>query len=174
MAGGLLLLGVIGWLMYQRKIQEQLNAKKLLEQENKLARARVDAAMEQLSLFTQSIVDKNELIEQLNLQALENNRAFQPEELLGQTILTDEDWLRFRNMFEKVYPGFFDKLQQMANDVTQSELRMAALIRLSVGNKHIASMLGVSVDTVRKTKSRLRQRLNLAPNADIESFITVL
>lgn len=174
MAGGVLLLAVIGWLMYQRKIQEQLNARKLLAHENTLAQAKVDAAMEQLSLFTQSIVDKNELIEQLTRQALANNHVFQPEELVGQTILTDEDWMRFKNMFEKVYPGFFEKLQQMANDVTQSELRMAALIRISVGNKHIASMLGVSVDTVRKTKSRLRQRLNLAPNVDIESFIALL
>jgi len=59
-------------------------------------------------------------------------------------------------MFDKANPGFISQLKSMAPDITTAEIRFAALTRLNLGNKHIASMLGIGADAVRKTKSRLR------------------
>jgi hypothetical protein len=156
------------WTRQKNKLKEQT-----LLQEKQLAEAETKAANERLANFTQNIVEKNELIDQLQLQ-LESHNQQVNDELIKQTILTDEDWRRFKDMFERVYPGFFKQLQSMAPDITAAEMRMASVIRLGLGNKYIASMLGVSGDTVRKAKFRLRQRLQLGEDKNLEDFVLSL
>ncbi len=156
------------WARQKNKLREQ----KLL-QEKQLAEAETKAANERLHAFTQNIIEKNELIEQLQLQLQTQNQQVN-DELVKQTILTEEDWRRFREMFTQVYPGFFKAIQHKAPNITAAELRMAAVIKIGMGNKYIASMLGVSGDTVRKSKFRLRQRLQLTEDNNLEDFIMLL
>src|SRR6185503_18106523 len=95
-------------------------------------------------------------------------------ELTHQTLLTDADWDKFKSLFEKVFPGFFIKLREQAMDITLAELRMAALIRLQLTTKESAALLGVSQDTIHKTRQRLKQRLQLAPEADLDHLILAI
>lgn len=106
------------------------------------------------------------LQQQLLLQNVEIN-----EELLNQSILTENDWLRFKDMFDKANPGFIEQLKSIAPDISAAEIRFAALTRLNLGNKHMAAMLGIGTDAVRKTKSRLRVRLQLPAETELENFI---
>ncbi|MCU0335844.1 MAG: tetratricopeptide repeat protein [Chitinophagaceae bacterium] len=163
---GLLLTAVLGYAVYQRKKHQQAMLQQQLAQQTLLA----NAAADQLAEYMQHVVEKTELIEKLERQM----QPLQPTELISQTILTEEDWLRFRAMFDRVYPLFFERLQQLAPEATPADLRMAALVKLGVGNKHIASMLGVSADTVRKSKSRLRQRLPVSATQDLDQLISQL
>ena len=48
---------------------------------------------------------------------------------------------------------------------------MAALTRLHLSTNQIASILGISANSVYKTKQRLRQRLNIDAEASIEEAI---
>jgi len=142
----------------------------LLMHQQQIAGTEIINAREKLEEFTKHLVEKNLLIENLQEQLQQQNLEVN-ETLQNQTILTENDWLRFKEMFEKAHPGFISKLQQAAPDITTAELRLAALIRLNLGNKHIASMLGIGTDAVRKTKSRLRQRLNITIEDGLEDFI---
>jgi hypothetical protein len=88
-------------------------------------------AKEQLNMFTQNIIEKTKLIERLEQEAVtkpltKSNRKLALE-LSHQTILTEEDWEKFKTLFEKIYPGFFLKLKEMVPDITAAEQRMAAL-----------------------------------------------
>ena len=56
-------------------------------------------------------------------------------------------------------------------DITTAELRMAALTRLHLSTHQIASILGISANSVYKTRQRLRHRLNLEPEISIEEKI---
>jgi DNA-binding CsgD family transcriptional regulator len=47
----------------------------------------------------------------------------------------------------------------MVPDITPAEQRMAAFSRLHLNTKQMASMLGISPDSVYKIKQRLRKRL---------------
>jgi DNA-binding CsgD family transcriptional regulator len=63
-------------------------------------------------------------------------------------------------------------LQEKVTDITAAELRMAALMRLRLSANHIASILGIASNSVHKTKQRLRQRLQLETEKDIEEVIS--
>jgi DNA-binding CsgD family transcriptional regulator len=93
------------------------------------------------------------------------------DELTSHTILTDDDWNRFKALFEKVHPQFFEKLKKLSPEITAAEIRLAALIKLNLDNKQMASMQGISVSSIRGNKTRLRQRLNITVENDLDLFI---
>ena len=138
----------------------------------------VTLAREQLRLFTENIVEKTALIEKLEEQASKKEASAEQQgiisELSRQTILTEEDWEKFKALFETIYPGFFIKLKQNFANISVAEQRMAALIRLSLTSKEMASMLGISVDSVHKTRQRLRQRLQLTSDSSLKEMVSAI
>ena len=131
-----------------------------------------------MELFKQNMIEKATLIEKLQEQVqVKETTAEQMQiidELSQQTILTEADWDKFKKLFDKIYPGFFIKLKGKATDITIAEQRMAALTRLHLTPKQMASMLGISPLSVHKTRQRLRQRLHVTADNNLEEMITSL
>ncbi|MDF2192141.1 tetratricopeptide repeat protein [Paraflavitalea sp. CAU 1676] len=167
---GIVLLLAAGWFYFRWQKQSHQSEQLELRHQKEKAEADMKSAEEQLLEFTSHIIENNELIEKLQQQLQGQNREINAE-LLQQSILTENDWLRFKDMFDRANPGFIHQLKIIAPDISAAEIRFAALTRLQVGNKHIAAMLGIGADAVRKTKSRLRQRLQLSAETELEDFI---
>ena len=133
------------------------------------------SAKDQLKMFTENIIEKTNLIEKLESRIKGKETTLEQHviitELSQQTILTEEDWNKFKSLFEKIYPGFFISLKEKFPDITLAEQRMAALTRLQLTPKQMASMLGISVDSVHKTRQRLRQRLRVSQESSLEEII---
>ena len=145
---------------------------------NQIAEKELISAREQMQAFTENIKEKTDLVEKLNQQLVDKELSSEQvrlvEEITNQTILTDEDWNKFRKLFERLYPGFFLNLKGKAQHITLAEQRMAALTRLNLTSRQIASMLGISVDSVHKTRQRLRQRLDIPNEQVLEETIAAL
>jgi tetratricopeptide (TPR) repeat protein len=154
-----------GWLLLNR----QRLRYKLAVQQQRFAESEAQSARDQLELFTQTLLEKNKQIEELSGQ-LHDIQQRSDDELIRQSILTDEDWTRFRQLFERAHAGFFDRLKKSAPGITTAETRLAALIRLNLDTRQMASMQGISVSSVRGNKTRLRQRLNIGENG-LEEFV---
>ncbi len=165
---GIVLLFLIALLILNRSRLKEKMKKEKVEQEMVLAK-------EQMRMFTDNIIEKTNLIEKLELQVKDKQDTTEHQsiisELSQQTILTEEDWVKFKNLFEKIYPGFFQDLKKTSVDITLAEQRMAALTRLQLTSKQMAAMLGISIDSVHKTRQRLRQRLQLTPEQNLDEYI---
>lgn len=173
----ILLLSVIALLVLNRQRLQSKYRQQLALQQKSIAEAETTAAKEQLDLFTQNVIEKTALIEnlqhQLQQRELDAEQQGLLEELSHQTILTEEDWEKFKRLFERLHPGFFNRLKEKVSGITPAELRMAALTRLRLTTKEMASLLGISVDSVQRTRQRLRQRLNAPAEANLEEVIAV-
>ena len=170
---GVAFLGVIALLLYNRyRLQQEY----LIEQANarhRLVALEVVQAKRQIQVFTDKIREREALIEQLKSD-LENNANTKPafdERLLEYSLVTNEEWDKFRLEFLKAYPAFYPSLQKITGRLTPSEERLAALIHLQLSNRQIAHTLGIARDSVGRSKRRLKQRLGLPENASIESFL---
>ena len=130
---------------------------------------------QQMEMFTQNIIEKTRMIEKLEEQMLESSTPARQQEtiavLSNLTILTEEDWDKFKLLFEKIYPMFFQRLKTATPDITVAEQRMAALIRLKLTARQMASMQGISPDSVHKTRQRLRYRLSVSNETNLENFL---
>ncbi|GAB2660482.1 hypothetical protein GCM10027036_12690 [Flavihumibacter cheonanensis] len=174
----LLLLCLIGLLLFNR---HQLKSRLKLEQlegEKRSMEVEIESARNQLSIITEKVAEKTNLIEKLEKQIQHKTNTEDQQalviELAQQTILTEEEWFQFKSLFQTIYPTFFAQLKQQVPDITLAEQRLAALIRLQLTSKQIASMLGISVDSVHKTRQRLRQRFNITKEVNIEAFIAAI
>lgn len=132
-------------------------------------------ATDQLNLYLESIKEKNNLIDRFEGQlqdiSLQHSHQETIEQLQNSTILTEDDWNEFRRLFEKVHTNFFVKLKQKYPTLTQSEVRLMALIKLNLARKEMADMLGISPDSVKKTRQRIKKRIELPDNMDLEEIV---
>jgi tetratricopeptide (TPR) repeat protein/DNA-binding CsgD family transcriptional regulator len=178
MIAAILFIFIIVLLLINRQRQKFKFKSKMDEAENARIRSEMESAQNQLKIFTANIVEKSNLIEKLEAQ-VKNKIASQDEkdlieDLSHQTILTEEDWLGFKTLFEKMHPQFFDKITRQVNNITQAEQRMAALSLLNLTTRQTATVLGISPNSVIKAKQRLRQRLGLETDVQTAEFIATL
>jgi hypothetical protein len=169
-------LGVIVLFLYFNRLRlKQKHRQEIALQQKSAAEAELIAAKEQMQLFTENIIEKTELIEKLHQRLSHKEQNSEHNQLINeithQTILTEEDWENFKSLFEKIYPGFFLHLKEKARDITIAEQRMAALTRLNLTARQMASMLGISVDSVHKARQRLRQRLHIPAEINLEQSV---
>jgi tetratricopeptide (TPR) repeat protein/DNA-binding CsgD family transcriptional regulator len=167
----LIMLTVIVFLYFNRMRLKQFH-------KDEIAKAELNSAREQMEVFTTNIQEKTSLLEKLNEQIAIKEKSSEQNLLLqdiaNHTILTEEDWNKFKSLFEKIYPGFFINLKKKAPDITVAEQRMAALTRLNITSRQMASMLGISVDSIHKTRQRLRSRLHMNGEESLEKAVAGL
>ena len=157
---------VIGALVYHR---QRLIMKKRLESKKQL-----------LDFYTHNLREKSEMLDKISedLETLKQKSVEEDTEIdkfnkiLHAAILTDEDWENFKKAFEEVYPRFFAKLRYHYPDITVSELRLSALIKLKLSLKESASMLGISPESIKKSRYRLRKKFDLPEKETLEDFIS--
>lgn len=174
----IILIAVIVMFFFNRMRLKHRHNEQLALQQKAAAETEVTAAHAELDRFKKNVIEKTGLIEKLQQQADEKQANFGQQaiidELTHQTILTEDEWEKFKSLFEKINPQFFIHLKEKAPDITIAEQRMAALMRLQLGSKQVASMLGISVDSVRKTRLRLRKRLGLSVEEEVEHWLNDL
>lgn len=144
----LLLLIVVVYLNYRRLLARREEA---------------EAAQNDLAVFAQDLREKSEMVEKLRQEldklAHRNEHSEYLEQLTSNAILTDEDWQRFRALFEKVHPQFLNEQKIAHPELTTGELRLLALEKLSLTDFEIANLLGISAKTVHQTRWRMRKKL---------------
>jgi len=176
----IILLSVIGWLLYNRQALKMRLEKQQRIFEGAQARNAVEKAKQSLQQFRSQMLEKDKLIENLSHSLKKNelqnnfNEKLVNKNLLEYVLVTDEEWERFKEDFNKVYPLFYPRLHAVLSDLTAAEERLASLLFLQMSNKEIANTLGISADSVARSKRRLKQRLPLAENQSIETYILSL
>lgn len=91
------------------------------------------------------------------------------DELLKQV---DEDgWYRFNLSFSNVHANFNRSLTEKHPNLTPSEIKLCAFIRLGMANKEIASVLNQTADSIKTSRYRLRKKLGF-DGQNLEAYIS--
>ncbi|WP_229364407.1 tetratricopeptide repeat protein [Fibrella aestuarina] len=166
----------------QNRLKRQ-REKQVQAEQQKRADELLAHATAQLNQYTRHLKEKNELIEKL---AAGLEQPYEPvvsaaagpvmvEHLMQQVILTEADWQQFKRLFEQVHPGFFETLHARFPALTPAEIRLLALSKLAIPSKDMAFVLGVSQESIRKSRYRLRKKLEyLRPDTTLEGLIDSL
>jgi len=113
------------------------------------------------------LTEKNNQIEQLNKEIVRIKKSpslsFEKKEqrlqkLLDSHLMTDENWVKFKMAFQNEYPDFYNNIATVFPGLTESNLRMIALMKLDLSNQEISRLLGVTIGAVKKSKQRLRKK----------------
>jgi DNA-binding CsgD family transcriptional regulator len=126
----------------------------------------------QLERKNDMMLQLKEKLDELNSS---NTETKQISKLINENLNNEDDFDKFRKSLENVYPTFFNKLQvQSQNNLTQLDLRYCAYILLALSTKEIANLLFIEPASVRITRYRIKQKLNLDKEADLNKYIAAL
>lgn len=186
----ILLLIVLGTVIISRQRLKIRHAKILAEQDKQqyeTQKERMQAELEhrkmELSAHTLHIIQKNQLLEQLQQrldELVKDERRDQKKQLkqlqqqINHSFNHDHYWEEFRKMFEQVHHAFFNNLKKYCDKLTPSDLRLVALLKMNLPSADIATLLSVSQDSLRVMRYRLRKKLNIEQGESLTAFIQSL
>ena len=76
----------------------------------------------------------------------------------------------FHLYFDEVHPGFLSRLSERFA-LSKSDLRLCAYLHLGMTTKEIAALTFKEVRSVESSRNRLRKKLGLAPEANLQQFL---
>ena len=104
----------------------------------------------------------NDVIEKLSAMEEHPEKNILPSAIRDLKTLVDADTKKdFDLHFVQVHPDFYQKLLADFPKLTQNELRLCAFIKSNLSMKEIAAINGISADSVKTARKRLRKSLNL-------------
>ena len=129
---------------------------------------------------TSFIIQKNELIEKIkaliedfyakNKSTLLQQLMYKINNLVSHNLDTEDDWKNFLLKFEEKHTEFFKKLKADYPTLTSTDLRLCACLKLNMETKDIASLMNLSVRAVENNRYRLRKKLNLRTEQNLNEF----
>ncbi len=153
--------------------QQMINLQKL----DKLT-SELEGKKRELATKMMFLNQKNELIEKIISQLKELQQSpdidFNEVNALVNELRSDSpqgNWKEFEAQFVQVYPGFYKRLYQRYPDLSSHEQRIAAFLRMNLNTKEIAAITGRSTKSIEVTRSRLRKKLGLNREENLNSFL---
>lgn len=176
-----LILGLTGFIIIKQIQRKRFQDKELLTLRAQKMEDELHATEREMRALLSTMFDKNKVIFELQeqVEAFEKNQFSRSDaekeamlnDLQSFSLLTENDWIEFKRLFEKLNPHFFEFFQEKFPEITSAEIRLAALIKLNLSNLEMARTLAISPDSVRKTNLRLRKKLGIESLDDLTRFI---
>lgn len=191
---GIILASGLGFLLF--RLQQVKNEKKrvLLEKQRRLTEIELENTRlkeeeltqelehkhKELTSYSLNFIQKNELVEDIreSIQLLKKNsdqatrsKLDQIQRSLNTNFQIDREWEDFRVHFEKVHQSFFDLLKQKFPELTPNDLKLCTLVRLNMNLKESSRILGISPESVKTARYRLRKKLRLDKEQNLNQFL---
>ena len=164
--------------------QQEEQEKEMMRLKNKKLEAELKMKSNELANSIMNIVEKNEIFNLIN-NGLSKIIAEQKDEKddaiskklrhlqikIRQNVAQDEHWKKVESNFDVVYEDFFKKLIEIYPDLSKTERKFCALLRMNLSSKEIAQLTNITPRSVEIARYRIRKKMNLDRN---DSLIDLL
>ncbi len=90
---------------------------------------------------------------------------------IDSEIDSEDYWEQFQLNFDQVHQQFSAKLHQQHPQLSPNDIRLCCMIKINMANREIASIQNISVGAVEKSKYRLKKKLALEKEEDLNNYI---
>jgi tetratricopeptide (TPR) repeat protein len=86
-------------------------------------------------------------------------------------INSDSNYKNFENQFVQVYPNFHKALLSLHPSLSPSDLRLCSYIKMNQSSNEIAQLTGVSIRTVESQRYRLRKKIDIEKDDNLNGYL---
>lgn len=136
---------------------------------------------QELANTVMNLVRKNEILNDITVELQKSCTAETLESArsrlrklqikIKENIEHDDDWKRFEENFDMVHDNFMKQLSERFPQLTKSEKKLCAYLRLNLVSKDIAPLLNISVRGVEISRYRLRKKLDLPRDTNLTDYL---
>lgn len=153
------------------------------KQNLKLKNSELEFKKKDLTNLAVNISNNHEWAESLakrldNLKASTGRkRAKELEDL--ETEIKNKIWVnntsdKFYEQIDELGSSFYNKLTSQFDGLTKTDIRLCSLIKLNLNTKQIATLQNINPSSVKMSRNRLRKKLHLSPEDDLNAFLRSL
>jgi ligand-binding sensor domain-containing protein/uncharacterized coiled-coil protein SlyX len=152
----------------------------IMRLENEKLESEVSFKQRELASLALNLTSKNEMIDQIKaqlksfsnkLESDDKNELSQIMKLIDNNNRLDNDWKKFEFYFDQVHSNFLKQLREKFPDLTISQLKLCAYLRMNLSTKEIATLMNISVAGIEKSRYRLRRKFNLEHDRMLSDYI---
>lgn len=169
----LLLLPFVIYIYYQQR-RKYAQSQKIKDLQLEKKHSELEFATRQLENYARSISEKEKIVQELEEKLGNADNSEFLLQLQQSTILTEEDWAKFKQLFEQVHIGFFGRLQEKLPGLSPAERRFMVLAKLKFNTREMAAALGVSSQSIRVTRHRLLKKINLPEDSSLDELVSMI
>lgn len=182
----LMLLGV-GLCIFKTQSDKSIKQKFIAEQEKEIHHEKLKNAERELEYKQKELTSKilqlarkNEFLNDLenevkllktNVDGSVNKASTKISKLIKRDASDDHQWEQITLEFGSLHQGLMDALVKEFGNFSKSEVRLISLLKMNLSSKDIADTLNISSDGIKKARYRLRKKLNLSSEEDIQGFL---
>jgi len=136
----------------------------------------------ELTINLMALLKKNELLEEISKRLIKIEKegarqdARESVSLLNKELKQNIDtkiWKEFSTRFHETNHAFYDKLLQQFPQLSQSELKLCAYLRLNMSTKEISDLTGQRMESIDVARYRLRKKLGISnSDSNLVTFLT--
>lgn len=159
----------------KKRSEIQLNLEKeeqaRLKAEQELLRLRQEQLQKEVMATTLQVEHKNQVLQVLKSE-LETGGIPRLNQVIRQEMATDRDFETASRQIEGISPDYFQLLTKISRGcLTDLDQKYCAYLYLKMSTKQIAQMMNVEPQSVRMTKYRIKQKLNLSKTESLDGFL---
>ncbi|MBE8712388.1 hypothetical protein [Sphingobacterium hungaricum] len=170
--------GYVTYLYVRKKRDEAVIAKIIAESELVNTHGQLKSIKkEKIKLEKLALIDKLNLdkkTEVLNQISSKNSDNFESnvKKIIKTSDENDKEIFLMKSTLKEIHPDFIDFLMERSNNtLTEIDLKYCSYIHLRFNTVSIASILNVETKSVRMAKYRIKQKLKLDKDLDLNKFL---
>ncbi|WP_243392545.1 triple tyrosine motif-containing protein [Solitalea longa] len=165
-------------LQYMHQLELDRNEKEIVRLEKEKLAADINYKNKELSIITMHMVERGKVLAKVKEllvkkpSADENATSFrQLLRLIREVENGEQDWNQFTMHFNNVNDDFFNKLKNTYPELTSTELKLCAYIKMNLSTKEIAQLMNITSKAIEVARYRLRKKLQLTPETNLYDFL---
>lgn len=171
-------------LQFQHQLELEKNEKEIIQLKNEKLQTDIELKNTELASSAMHLVQKGELLTTLKeeLLRLKNNAEIEKDskdlkkmiKIIDSQLDTDAEWEQFAVHFDSVHTNYLKHLKERFPEITSSELKLSAYLRLNLSSKEIAQLMNISIRGVETSRYRLRKKLGITGDTNLYDFLLTL
>ncbi|OOQ57723.1 ligand-binding sensor domain-containing protein [Mucilaginibacter pedocola] len=168
-------------LSYLHSLELDRNEKEIIALRNDKLEADLNYKNKELATLTMQMVGRGKLLQDIEeeleqllkkLNIPDAGHQFRSVfRLLGDSEKSSEDWDNFALYFDEVHNNFLSKLKAKFPNLSPTDLKLCAYLRLNLSSKEIAQLLNISLKGVEVSRYRLRKKLQIVTETNLYDFL---
>lgn len=167
-------------LMYLHQLEIERTEKEIIRLRNEKLESEIDLKNTELASTTLNLIQKGEMLVKVKEEFERMKRVSELDKdsddykkilkMLGEDKMK-KNWEQFAVHFDKVHSDFLVSIKAAFPNLTPSELKLCAYLRLSLSSKEIAQIMNITIKSVELGRHRLRKKLGIAPEVNLFNFL---
>lgn len=165
-------------LRYIHQLEIEKNEKEIVKLQNEKLENEVLLKTKELANTSMQLMENTDAliklkveIAKLNLNADDENDLKRITSLLKDVEKNSANWDQFAAHFDELIDGFLNRLKTAHPNLTRTDLKVCAYLRLNFSSKQIAQLQNISVRGVEIHRYRLRKKLELPTELSLSEYL---